>query len=405
MRLSVVMPLAILLLSMTAEAESNVCDIALTQGSFNELSSPISEDLVEAKKAELCYKTYPSISEARSSARRAGFSLGYKTLSIDPAKALKTGDGQWNIAGTDFCNAFFEDFSDAYQSDYEERINGIALKAWEVCVENTDVNKLFMSYRVDSEGRFFRGRLFKTANTSGESSRVTSITAVGDGKDSVSCNIAGKTVRMGAALESALVIASSPRAIACEKIADTNVSVTINTAAGALSPVDLPSSKTVEQVKLRELEQKLALFATELEDNIAETESLSGLLSDVAGGQRLITYGEEKLANPSHEVKVVLETDQKALLIASHESVNSGAGNLGELHIAGVTSEVKLNNQLCSKEQSLMNVWDGKGATSSVCVKSIEPGTHRLSAKAYPSKSASSSTSGTLTYLLLPLRE
>lgn len=385
-----------------AVADSNICDIALTSGTFNERESSISENLVEAKRSDLCSKTYSSLQEAETTARNAGFSLGFKGLSIGNDKATKNSNDRWEISKTEFCNAYIEDFSKAYKSDYKEKIGGIALKSWEECIRNTNANKLFMTYKIDGSGRYFRGSLYKTANTGRLASQIEGISTVGQGKENVSCNIGGKKFTPETVLESPYEIKSTPIAVACEKGSDTNISITIQTSAGALDPIDLPSSKTIDQIKLESLQSEISLMSEELDHQAMEINSLSEEIKTLSLGQKLISYGEKKTSS-SNEIKVEVQIPQQSLLIVSLQSFNPGVKQ-GKQHVVGVRSDIRFNDQICSREQSQLYVWDGSGSTSSICLKVVEEGSHKLSANVYPSTGASKITKSTLSYVFLPLR-
>jgi len=274
---------------------ASVCDVALTEKAYDINKANIRSTIMLAERDALCERQYSNAGEANSSARSGGFGVTFKKFSASGSRAKQNSNGKWDISEEEFCTSSARDLNTNFFDGSESIIASIAVKAWRDCVTNAQSNDLYMEYEISPDGNYFTGELKVTAKTGPLKREIKGITTGGTGKKELSCNIGGRNVTPEDVLEKPVLVAEAGTGVVCEKVPDTGVSVSIQTNAGSLPFVHLPSPEDRDIIALEELKKRVM---------------------DLENRKDLIYYAQTQ---PSHaEVSVEFGNDSRLINDYSH---------------------------------------------------------------------------------------
>jgi hypothetical protein len=278
---SVVTAAILMAASPSLAAAQDICGAVLTESMLNIEKRSETSSIMLRKRDDLCSRTYDSVQEAQSSARQSGFDIGYGALSIGASDAKQNSSGKWEIHETNFCRATAEDFASFYSSESESRVATIAVEAWRDCVLKAQDNRLYLEFSLKEGATYFTGTLYRTvAGGTSFNTKITGINAVGEGKNDVSCNIAGKAFAPGELTEQ-YQIQTTKTAVSCEKSKDVSVSVAFQTDSDSLPFVDMPSSTTQDQTRIDELAARVdSLASAQQKEKLPIGTVVSSMLSE-----------------------------------------------------------------------------------------------------------------------------
>lgn len=213
------------------------CDIVLRSGAFNTSDYAQSSALWLKKRDDICKAEYNSEAEAISAANQIGASIGYGPARLGASVARKTSNNKWSIADSKYCTESTNEIDSTTSTRIKQQITDVALKTWKECIEITQTNKLFVTYKPKNDGTGITGRIERYVRSGGFGS-VTGIIS-SDPSVTVECQIGTSLIKAGTSQN--IRIDRSPISISCKKDQYASIRIALTTDQGDQEWIDLLS--------------------------------------------------------------------------------------------------------------------------------------------------------------------
>lgn len=305
---SCIIGLFALLHSNTDALSQDFCGIALKEKAYDVKRSRVRHDVVVELKNDVCSRSYESVSSAKQVARASGFGLEYKGIELDFSGSKRMESGEYKVSESNFCKATASDLREAYDSDYESQVAGIAVEAWLECVRSSSENQLFIEYASTTEGDAITGSLNTTANNGTLVRTITGVSIVGPNAGDVTCEIASSVKVDGTGLSEPIPITAGRTNFSCSKTGDGELRIAFQTNVGATDfatllskaalakEAEVSASKEIKKLTkhIKSLESKINTVGTNLRIVVAAMEDLTA---------RPMVFGS-RLADPAYLDKI-----------------------------------------------------------------------------------------------------
>lgn len=359
LKLTICTGLALLVGLGGAANAQDICDLVLKEQAFDRSSSNVRLDVALATRDDLCSRDYRSEGEAQASARNAGLSFRYGNYDGAGSTGKQSSNSRWDVSESSLCTASASDFRQAYSGEFASTIASIAVNAWLECVTSGTRNQLYVDYLTSRDGSRFSGNLHTTARQGSLVRKITGISAVGPGRQTVRCDIGGKEYTPADVLQNPVVLESTSTTLACWRTGEEAAEVAFQTSEIGTPFIALPSQSEIEQTEIGALAQRI--------------QSIEQLVDDRNGIEILQkeTYTGDR-ANSIYNV----DLEQSGLLLISgyvQSGRNSTVAN------AGVYLFILVDGQSCASDLS----FEGESASimfysAGSCIVPLEPGPHTI---------------------------
>lgn len=263
-RLALTCAAVVIFSGVPTRASSDVCSIALQSNAFNTSDRRLSSLIALEQREEICRRSYSSVEEFRAAARSGGFSLSYAGVGLGASGGRSDAQGRLSFSEERFCSENEVAFTQQYDLSEVVTVADVALQAWTRCVEVTRRNSLWLSYTVSADGTGMFGTITRTIDGSASNLarailRITDLQVQPDDHvGTVRCHIAGQSftqesIRAAGGFETT----SAREEISCTKPDNVDVRIALQSDAGGLSWIELPSRETVEITDVNVLAQRL----------------------------------------------------------------------------------------------------------------------------------------------------
>lgn len=245
---------------------STVCDAVFRANAFNTTDYSSSAKFLLKKRDDVCSKQYDSESEAKTAARSAGGSIGFKGFSLGGSAAKKNSNDKWSLSSSEFCRSSAAEIDAMTSETMRSQVTDLAVEAWRSCTEKTLANKLLIEYKQNKDGTGIRGRIIRSIASEGGGVGIGMITGIINNKPQVDvkCTIGRTSVKMNEEIE--IRFDRTHTSFFCNKPANDIASISVNTSQGDQTFIDLYSEQEYKQAKIDEVNDSVTALRQLVDD-------------------------------------------------------------------------------------------------------------------------------------------